>query len=83
MDRAVIAAFGRLDKAYSAIPGDAIPRPPKTWSSVQTTPSDLATPFGRLFTLVKRESDEKVQGSLRASLGAVAETLGLPEVATK
>ena len=41
------------------------------------------TPFGELFATVKRESDEKVPGSLRASLGAVAETLGLPEVVTR
>ena len=83
VDRAVLAAFSRLEKAYEKIPGNAIPRPPRTWSSVQTTPADLATPFGELFTTVKRESDEKVPGSLRASLGAVAETLGLPEVVTR
>lgn len=83
VDRAVLAAFSRLDQAYSRVSGDAIPRPPRTWSSVQTTPEDLATPFGVLFTLVKRESDEKVPGSLRQSLGAVAETLGLPPVVTR
>jgi iron uptake system component EfeO len=80
MDRAVLNAFSRLETAYAGIPGDAMPRPPRTWSSVQTTPEDLNTPFGRLFTLVKRESDDKVSGSLRASLVLVAEALGLPEV---
>jgi iron uptake system component EfeO len=80
VDKAVLAAFSRLEKAYAGVSGDAIPHPPKTWSSVQTTPEDLKTPFGTLFTVVKRESDDKVPGSLRASLVAVAETLGLPEV---
>ena len=39
--------------------------------------------FFELFTTVKRESDETVPGSLRAGLGAVAETLGLPQVVTR
>jgi iron uptake system component EfeO len=80
VDREVLAAFARLETGYAKIPGDAIPRPPRTWSSVQTAPGDLATPFGELFTLVKRESDENVPGSLRASLGAVADALELPHV---
>ncbi|HEX6278045.1 MAG TPA: imelysin family protein, partial [Polyangiaceae bacterium] len=83
IDRQVLAAFARLERAYAAVPGDALPRPPRTWSSVQTTAEDVATPFGELFVVVKRESDEKVPGSLRASLGAVAEALALPEVATR
>jgi iron uptake system component EfeO len=83
LDRRVLDAFARLETAYGKLPGDAIPRPPRTWSSVQTTAADLATPFGELFTIVKRESDEKVPDSLRASLGAVAEALALPEVVTR
>jgi iron uptake system component EfeO len=83
VDRQVLAAFARLEAGYAKIPGDAIPRPPSTWSSVHTAPADLATPFGELFTLVKRESDETVPGSLRASLGAVAEALELPQVVTR
>jgi iron uptake system component EfeO len=83
VDRAVLSAFARLERGYAAVPGNAVPRPPKTWSSVQTTREDLATPFGRLYTLVKRESDENVPGSLRASLVKVAEELGLPPAVTR
>jgi iron uptake system component EfeO len=83
IDRAVLAAFARLERGYAAVSGNAVPRPPKTWSSVQTTAGDLNTPFGRLYTLVKRESDENVAGSLRASLAEVADVLGLPPAVTR
>lgn len=83
VDRAVLSAFTRLERGYAEVPGNSVPRPPKTWSSVQTTSEDLATPFGRLYTLVKRESDENVSGSLRASLVKVAEELGLPPAVTR
>jgi iron uptake system component EfeO len=83
VDGGVMTAFARLERAYAEVPGDAIPRPPATWSSVQTTREDLATPFGRLFTTVKRESDESVPGSLKKSLLEVAGVLELPLVVLK
>ena len=80
VDASVLQAFERLKAAYDAAPGDAIPGPPARWSSLTPKPEDLNTPFGRLFTTVKQESDEARPGSLRASLTAVAELLGLPKV---
>jgi hypothetical protein len=56
-----------------------MPPPPPTWSSIQPTAEDLATPFGRLFQAVKNESDETVAGSLHAELLGVATLVGLPE----
>jgi iron uptake system component EfeO len=79
-DQRVTAAFNRLETAYAAPGGDAMPPPPPTWSSIQPTAEDLATPFGRLFHAVKDESDETVAGSLHAELLAIATLLGLPEV---
>jgi iron uptake system component EfeO len=83
VDRRVLAAFERLDRAYDAIPGHAIPRPPANMSRLEPTEAHLQTPFGRLFTTVRRESDDAVPGSLRASLREVSEVLALPSVVAR
>lgn len=77
-DALVIEAFGRLEAAYRQVRGDALPRPPETWSSVNPRPADLATPFGTLFAAVKRELEPATRGSLVNALGEVAVVLGLP-----
>jgi iron uptake system component EfeO len=79
LDGQVLAGFTRLRAAYEAIAGDAMPAPPSTWSSVDPRPADLATPFGRLFSTVKRECDPAEPSSLHRALRAAAERLGLPE----
>jgi iron uptake system component EfeO len=78
VDAKVAAAFARLEAAYRAIAGDAIPRPPATWSALEPSPTDRATPFGILFTAVERESNPELPGGLVASLGEVADVLPLP-----
>ena len=77
-DARVMKAFARLEAAYRQVPGDALPKPPETWSSVSPRPADLATPFGTLFTVVKREVEPAAPGSLVNALGEVAGVLGLP-----
>jgi iron uptake system component EfeO len=82
LDRDVLAAFARLERVY-AIPGDAIPRPPASWTRLAPTAEQLRTPFGNMFSAVRRESDDKRPQSLRAELFAVAEALQLPSVVTR
>ncbi|RYZ05665.1 MAG: EfeM/EfeO family lipoprotein [Myxococcales bacterium] len=79
LDAQVRASFDRLKTTYDALPGSAIPRPPQGWSSLDPKPEHAGTPFGRLFQVVKRETDDAEKGSLSTSLMAVADTLGLPK----
>jgi iron uptake system component EfeO len=79
LDRSVLAGFERLEAAYEQVPGASIPRPPVGWSGIEPKREHGETPFGRLFFLVQRETDETQSGSLAASLMSVAEVLGLPK----
>jgi len=42
----------------------------ETWSNVQPSMAHLSTPFGQLFTQVRRAADEKVPGTLAAEMRA-------------
>ena len=79
LDALVMAGFTRLARAYDATPGAAIPRPPDAWSSLAPKSDHLNTSFGKLFSVVKRETDDKEPGSLSHSLMSVADALGLPK----
>ena len=79
LDTKVLASFERLRIAYDALPGDALPRPPLAWSSIDPRPEQLATPFGKLFSIVRRETDDADPSSLSGTLMAVAEALSLPK----
>jgi len=79
LDAQVLAGFGRLAQAYDSIPGAAIPRPPDSWSSLAPKPEHSSTRFGRLFSVVRRETDDKQPGSLSSNLMRVADALGLPK----
>ena len=79
LDAQVLAGFTRLAQAYDATPGAAIPPPPAAWSSLTPKSEHLSTPFGKLFRVVRRETDDKEAGSLSHSLMSVADALGLPK----
>ena len=77
-DQRVSAGFGRLDAAYTAIVGDAFPAVPASWSSEEPSATDLATPFGALYTAVTDESNPANQGSLVSDMAAAAAVIGHP-----
>ena len=79
LDAKVLAGYERLRVAYDALPGDALPRPPADWSSLEPRPEHAGTPFGKLFRIVQYETDDAAAGSLAASLMAVADALSLPK----
>lgn len=79
LDAKVQAGFDRLRVSYDAVQGDAIPRPPQGWSSLEPKPEQMASPFGKLFQVVRRETDDQQQSSLSASLMSVADALSLPK----
>ncbi|WP_437682755.1 imelysin family protein [Sorangium sp. So ce131] len=78
VDKEVLAGFNRLTSAYDAIEGDALPPVPDDWSDETPTAEQLATPFGELYTLVQRESDDATQGSLAHEMTRSADLLGIP-----
>lgn len=77
LDARVLAAFARLEAAYSKIKGDSIPRPPMNWSAISPNVAHRETPFGELYFEVKRESDPAEAGSLVSELSQVARVLEL------
>jgi iron uptake system component EfeO len=79
LDRKVLAGFERLKSGYDRVSGDAIPRPPEGWSAIEPSAAHAETPFGRLFFLVRHETDEAEPGSLSEALMRVADVLGLPK----
>ena len=81
-DRAtdIDTAFGRIDTAYAGLPGDALPAVPTTWSSLAPSAQDLATDFGRLWTVLRHEGDPEAPDSLVAELSSAAAAIGIPEL---
>lgn len=80
MDSHIQAGFKTLDDLYSASgQGDALPATPETWSSDMPTATDLATPFGMLWTGVHTAVDPTTSGSVVFEMNAVAVELGFPE----
>lgn len=74
------AGFDRVDAAYDALPGDAIPAVPATWNPDAPSEADLATDYGQLWVLLSSEADVSVAGSLVERMTAAADLLGIPQI---
>ena len=83
VDKAILAGFAKLEQLYLAYPGDAIPKPPATWSSANPSPADLETPFGKLWTGVHDAVDVTKQGSIVDEMNDSADLLGFPQFKAK
>jgi iron uptake system component EfeO len=68
VDAEILAGFGRLNAAYSAISGDALPPLPEGWSSAAPPPAALETPFGKLFVSVRAEAEAERESSLVSAM---------------
>jgi len=79
-DTAITAAFSRVDAAYDAITGDALPAVPATWSSASPSATDLMTPFGKLYSALKTEANPMAATSLVTHMGAAADKMGIPKL---
>jgi iron uptake system component EfeO len=78
IDAAITAGFGKLDTLYTAVPGEAIPQPPATWSAENPSAADLQTPFGQLYQGIHQAVDPKTDGSLVVEMNDGATLLGIP-----
>jgi len=79
IDAAIEAGFAKLQALYDSVSGDAIPQPPDTWSSVNPTTADQATPFGMLYEGVHQAVDPNQPGSVVAEMNQAAVLLGFPQ----
>jgi iron uptake system component EfeO len=81
IDTNIESGFQALDALYSAVPGNAIPETPATWSSENPTPTDAATAFGKLYIGVRDAIDPNRPGSVVSEMDEAATLLGLSELA--
>ena len=82
IDSTIEANFTGLATDYAQVSGNAIPTPPADWQSEQTTnqsPSDLQTPFGKLFVSVYNQVDAGQPKSTVAQMNDAAVALGFPQ----
>jgi iron uptake system component EfeO len=77
VDASILAGFDRIEAGYNAVSGDSLPPLPEGWTTENPKPEHLDTPFGKLFTLLKTESDAAASGSLVSAMLSSADTLGI------
>jgi iron uptake system component EfeO len=80
IQRGIDEGFARLQAAYEAVDGDAIPAVPETWNPDSPSEEDLATEYGQLWLLLAEESDPELAGSLVERMTAAADLLGIPRI---
>ncbi len=80
-DAEITQAFKRVNDAYAAITGDALPAVPATWSATSPSAADLMTPFGKLYTALKADADPAANTSLVFHMSAAADKMGIPKLA--
>jgi iron uptake system component EfeO len=79
-DTRIQSAFLDVENEYAKTMGDSLPTVPATWSSVNPSMADLMTPFGRLFSVVRKAADDKTAGTLASEMGGAADKMGIPQL---
>jgi iron uptake system component EfeO len=77
LDGRITAGLQRITDAYNATTDAGLPPLPTTWNAAMPTPTDLATPFGKIYGVLETESDETNPGSLVSAMNRAAETMGI------
>ena len=75
LDEQITAGFGRLTDALGT--GTQLPPVPATWMAAGPSTTDLATPFGRLYALLKGEADDRNPQSLVSAMSRAADAMGI------
>jgi iron uptake system component EfeO len=75
LDARIQAGFKRISDAYGA--EAKLPPVPATWNAATPSAADLATPFGKLYQLLKAESDGEAPGSLVTAMNQAAMAMGI------
>jgi iron uptake system component EfeO len=77
-DTQIETKFDELATLYGTT-GDALPPVPATWSSDAPSTTDLATPFGQMWSKVHDATDPNQAESIVAHMNTIAELLGFPQ----
>jgi iron uptake system component EfeO len=79
IDGKITAGFKALAASYAQVSGDAIPAPPPTWSAENPSPTDLQTPFGKLYVQVRTSVDPNTDSGIVFEMNHAAAILGFPQ----
>jgi iron uptake system component EfeO len=77
LNQDILDGFARLDDAYRAIDGAAIPPVPDGFDSLKPSAKDLDTPYGKLWQLLTDEGDATRDGSLVHAMVSAADGMGI------
>jgi iron uptake system component EfeO len=76
LDARIGAGLQRISAAYG--PGEArLPPLPGSWNAAMPSASDLATPFGKIYSTLAAESDESNPESLVSAMNRAADLMGI------
>jgi iron uptake system component EfeO len=79
-EAAIVAGFDRIAAKYAELAGDSLPPVPATWSSLNPSSADQATAFGKLYVMLRDESDPKRTESTVSWMNKSADRLGIPQL---
>jgi iron uptake system component EfeO len=71
------ASFDMVAKAYAEVEGPALPEVPEDFNPDHPTDDDLASPYGKLWTLLNQQTNPDMSDSLVAQMGAAANAMGI------
>jgi iron uptake system component EfeO len=77
VDDRIAAGFARIEAAYDAIEGPAIPAVPDGFDAENPSAAHLKTPYGELFALLTEESDAGNDASLVKAMLDAAEAMNI------
>jgi len=81
LDTKIRAGFARVKAAYDENSGEGIPAVPSGFNPDSPSTEHLATPYGKLFDLLSKESDPANTAGLVFDMLAAADLLGVPRLA--
>ncbi len=71
------ARFTALTEAYNAVGSDALPRVPDGWNPDAPSAEHLATPYGRLYSVLHVDADPANAASIVSLMNAAGDALGI------
>ncbi len=80
LDMQIEAAFAEVQAEYASHSGDAIPPVPASWNPDDPSEADLATDYGKLWTLLSDTTDSTNPGSLVSLMSRGGDLLGIPSL---
>jgi iron uptake system component EfeO len=75
--RAIDAQFDQVQHAYDALDGVALPEVPPKFNPDKPSEADLQTPYGKLWALLRAQTDVEDAGSLVSKMAAAGSDMGI------